>query len=420
MVGKRVIKVKRPAVLCAAAFVTGVALERCFGRISADDSGSMIVGAAVLLLALYVWYLRKLQKGRRRVSVMDKLLVLTPVFLLFGYLVMNRAIGLYERDVAAFAECRSDGKEVLAEGVVSHIRLTANGVRVELKDASAAAYEGEETLYRPVGKLLVYTDDIVAENGEIKHGQRVFVYGNGSLFENASNPGCFDAKAYYFSLGITGAVHAKAVRITEASYHRLNQALFQAKNTLLNSYVTYLGEEGAGVISSMLLGERAFLSDETEELYRRGGISHILAISGLHVSMIGMALYEFLRKTVLGRNGAIPVSCAGVILYGTFVEAGTSTKRAVIMFILLLLATVLGRTYDTLSAMSISVIVILCQSPGALYTASFQLSFAAAYGASVLAAVLRDKREEQDAITEARKVAGRAGSKRRKLWEYFS
>ncbi len=419
MVGKRGIKVKRPAVLCAAAFVGGVASARQFGRISADAPGVMLVGATVLLMILYIRYLRRLQKGRRRVSALDKLLVLAPVFLLLGYLVMNRATGLYERDVATFAECMDGEKEVLAEGVVSHIRLTANGVRLELKDARVASYTDEETAYRSVGDLLVYTDDIMAENGEIKHGQQVFVYGNGSLFEKASNPGGFDAKAYYFSLGITGAIHAKAVRITEASYHRLTQALFQAKNKLLNSYVTYLGEDGAGVISSMLLGERALLSEETENLYRHGGISHILAISGLHVSMIGMALYGCLRKTILGRNGAIPVSCVGVILYGTFVEAGTSTKRAVIMFLLLLLATALGRTYDTLSAMSVSVIAILCQSPGTLYTASFQLSFAAAYGASVLAAVLHETEEAREVIAEARKVAGQVGSKWRKLGEYI-
>ena len=46
----------------------------------------------------------------------------------------------------------------------------------------------------------------------------------------------------------------------------------------------------------MLLGEKSVLSEETKELYQNAGISHILAISGLHISMIGMGLYAFLRK----------------------------------------------------------------------------------------------------------------------------
>ncbi len=386
MVGKRVIILKRPAVLCAAVFVLGIFLAKYSGWIAATVAGGLFGGV--------MCFLRSLHRGRRRVSVADKLLVLAPVFLLLGRCVMTGAMMTYERDASAFRECLEAGREVLAEGTVSHIRWTDDGVRLELTDAVAMPYEGGE--YRPVGKLLVYLDDIVTESGELKYGQDVFVYGSGSVFEEASNPGGFDAREFYFSQGITGAVYGKTVRIRSFTYHRLHQALFQAKNQLLNRYVTYLGEEGAGVISSMLLGERALLSEETKELYRHGGISHILAISGLHVSLIGTALYELLRKTILGRNGAIPVACGGVILYGTFVEAGISTKRAVIMFILLLLATILGRTYDTLSAMSVSVIVILCGSPGALYTASFQLSFAAAYGASVLAVLLRGTEREEE------------------------
>ncbi len=396
MVGKRVIWLKRPAVLCAAVFVLGIFLARYSGWIVAAAAGGLFAGVR--------WFLHSLENGRRRVSVADKLLLFAPVFLVLGWGVMTGSMREYERDAGAYADCMVAGRELLAEGTVSHIRWTDGGVRLELEDASVAPYEGT-TVYCPVGKLLVYADDIVAENGEIKHGQEVFIYGSGSVFEEATNPGGFDAREYYFSQGITGAIYGKTIRIQNFSYHRLNQALFQAKTKLLNSYVTYLGEEGAGVISSMLLGERALLSEETEELYRHGGISHVLAISGLHVSLIGTALYELLRKTILGRNGAIPVACGGVILYGTFVEAGTSTKRAVIMFVLLLVATLLGRTYDTLSAMSFSVIVILCGSPGALYTASFQLSFAAAYGASVLAVLLRGKEKEE---------AGTAGHLRKK------
>ncbi len=412
MVGKRVILLKRPAVLCAAVFVLGIFLERY--------SGWLVTAVAAGLVAGIGWFIHSLRSGRRRVSVADRLLLLAPVFLLLGYGVMNGARHRYEENAALFSACMESGREILAEGMVSHVRWTDGGVRLELSDASVSSYEGA-TEYRPVGKLLVYADDIVAENGEIRYGQKIFVYGRGSVFEEASNPGGFDAKEYYFSRGITGAVHGKTIHIQDFSYHRLNQALFQAKTKLLNSYATYLGEEGAGIISSMLLGERALLSEETEELYRHGGISHVLAISGLHVSLIGTALYEVLRKTILGRNGAIPVACGGVILYGTFVEAGTSTKRAVVMFVLLLLATLLGRTYDTLSAMSVSVIAILCGSPGALYTVSFQLSFSAAYGASVLAVLLRGKeREEVQGKEVAKRVAQRSSNRWHRMGAYLA
>jgi len=403
MVGKRVVFLKRPAVLCAAGFVIGIVMAEYWTWL-------VPVVAEGLCVAGLLW-LRELKRGGRRISMSDKLLFLAPVFVLLGFLVMHGELAEYERDYVQFTESMESGREVLAKGTVSHVQMNGSGIRFELEDAMVASYVGDEEVYRPVGKMLVYTEDIFDENGTLKDGQQIFVYGKGSEFEEASNPGAFDAKQYYFSMGITGAIHGETIRITDFSYHRLNQALFQAKQKLLENYVTYMGKEGAGVIASMLLGERALLSEETKELYRQGGISHILAISGLHVSMLGMALYELLRKTILGRNAAIPVACVGVILYGTFVEAGTSTKRAVIMFLLFLLATALGRTYDTLSAMSVSLILILWQSPGALYTASFQLSFAAAYGSSVLAVLLRAHEKERSPKEKAIWMAKRENSK---------
>lgn len=379
MIGQRSVFLKRPAVLCAAVFAVGMLSERM--RFFAVFG----MGLFLFLAEVLVYY--KMRKEKRKPSFGDRLLFAAPLCLLFGFGVMSGERTEYNRRAARFEKSMEDGGKIWVTGTVTHMRASKTGVRFELEGAKAAP-DSSEGEYRKVGTLLVYMDGFAAENGTIKDGQQVQLYGKGKGIEAAGNLGQFDAGQYYFSLGITGTLTASSVRITDFSYHRLNQAFFMAKNKLQESYLIYLGEDRAGIVSSMLLGERALLSEETKELYRRGGISHILAISGLHVSLLGMAVYRFLRRTPLGRNGAIPAACACVILYGKFVDAGTSTKRAVIMFFLLLFATALGRTYDTLSAIAVSAVLILLQSPGALYTASFQLSYAAAYGASVLTGIL--------------------------------
>lgn len=369
----------------------------------------LIAGAALSACVAEFFLLYRMRRGKRKISSGDKLFFAAPVCLVLGFLVMTGERTKYNGYAAQFERSLEEGREILATGTAAHIRETQNGISFELKQAEATSYSRKED-YCAVGTLLVYMDGPAAENGTIKDGQQLFLYGRGRKIEAAGNPGQFDAGQYYFSLGITGTLTASAVRITDFSYHRLNQALFLAKNRLQKSYLTYLGEESAGIISSMLLGERALLSDETKELYRHGGISHILAISGLHVSLLGMAVYRLLRRTVLGRNGAIPAACACVLLYGKFVEAGTSTKRAVIMFFLLLLAAALGRTYDTLSAMAVSAVLLLIQNPGILYTASFQLSYAAAYAASVFAGLLKGKENYlplEKAVQMAKRASGR-------------
>lgn len=392
---------KRPAVLCAAAFVVGIL---------AEQAAVVVLAAVVLCLVGVAVFIRK-RKEKRQIAMVDRVLVLVPLFLLLGFLVMHRERQGYEAYQESFAQTLATGNEILAKGRVSHMTTTESGMSFELENATVCAYAAEKEVYRDVGTLLVYVSEEEVSEADVKDGQQVLLYGKGGTMNPAGNAGTFDAKQYYFSLGLTGTVNATTVRVTDTSYHRLNQALFQVKRELQKHYMTYLGREAAGVVSSMLLGERAFLSEETEELYRKGGISHILAISGLHVSLLGMTVYRLLRHSVLGRNGAIPVACGMVVLYGKFVEAGTSTKRAVLMFLLLLLGEALGRTYDTLSAMSVSAVVILWASPGALYTASFQLSYTAAYGASVLATVLSEKAKERTpkerAVWEAKKAKSR-------------
>lgn len=384
---KRYLVLKRPAVLCAAAFALGIVLE---------EQGKIMLLAVTLLLAAGIsGFLGELLFRRQRLSISDKLLFLAPFFCVLGFGRMELVRTAYEENQSRYKQCLSEGSELLLTGRATKLSFTRDGFSFELKQAKAASFAAEGTVYQKVGTLVVYCPIPSDGTEPVKDGQSVFLFGKGSEFLPAENPGQFDAKQFYFSKNITGAFTASKIEITDFSYHRLNQALFQIKKRILQSFSEYLGT-GAGVISSMLLGERALLPEETNDLYRRGGISHILAISGLHVSMFGAAVYTALRRTFFGRNGAIPIAGGCVLLYGELVNAGVSTKRAMIMFLLLLLATVLGRTYDTLSAMSVSLLVLLFQSPGALFTASFQLSFAAAYAASVFAGVLGDEKDRDE------------------------
>lgn len=380
-IGQRGFYVKRPAVLCAVAFMAGIFA----GKILLAAAGAVLLWMAGGIVAL------RRKKEKRRISVAERTLVFVPLFLLLGAFGMSRKQECYEENRTRLLQVLQSGKEVLAKGTVAQMTMTDKGVRFELEKALVKEYQKDEACYCKVGTLLVYAEEEELNRAGIKDGQQVFLYGKAGVVNPAGNKGSFDAKQYYFSLGITGTVSATAIRVTDAAYHRLDQAFFQIKKELQEHYTTYMGSSAAGVVSSMLLGDRSYLSEETETLYRQGGISHILAISGLHVSLLGMAVYRLLQKSVFGKKGAIPVTCGIVVLYGRFVGAGVSTKRAVIMFLLLLFSEVLGKTYDTLSAMSVSAVLLLWNSPGAIYTAAFQLSYAAACGASVLPVLFREK-----------------------------
>ena len=105
-----------------------------------------------------------------------------------------------------------------------------------------------------------------------------------------------------------------------------------------------------------------------------------MAISGLHISILGMGLFSLLKRIGLGNAGAGLVSLCVMLQYGMLTGGSVSAMRAVCMFVLNVGARVLGRTYDLMTALSLSAIFLLLDSPAYLYSSSFLLSFGAVVG----------------------------------------
>jgi competence protein ComEC len=128
------------------------------------------------------------------------------------------------------------------------------------------------------------------------------------------------------------------------------------------------------------------------------GISHILAISGLHVSMIGLGIYRFLRRRGIRYSCAFALSGGLLFLYALLTGASVSTKRAVGMLCLLMLADVWGRAYDSLNALGAMILYLLWENPFLLEYAGFTLSVAAVLGVSTIGTAMQvgEKDEKPD------------------------
>lgn len=104
-------------------------------------------------------------------------------------------------------------------------------------------------------------------------------------------------------------------------------------------------EKDAGLLSAVLLGDKTQMDEEINDLYQKNGIAHLLAVSGLHVSLIGMGLYRLLRRLGLGFGWAGVWSGGLLFLYGTMTGFGPSVFRACLMLACSFAASYLGRTY---------------------------------------------------------------------------
>ena len=193
----------------------------------------------------------------------------------------------------------------------------------------------------------------------------------------ATNPGQFDKTLYYRVQNIGYTMKNPDVTVLNPSCDYLLEGLALLRETAAQRIRTVYPADVSGVLGAMLTGSRSMLSLEEKSRYQMGGISHMLAISGLHISLLGMGVFNLLRKMRLGMKPAAFVSTGLLLLYAILTGMSVSTLRAFIMFALVMGAKLSGRTYDSFTAAALAAILILIDNPYYLFYSGFQLSFLA-------------------------------------------
>ncbi|MCM1046548.1 MAG: DNA internalization-related competence protein ComEC/Rec2 [Candidatus Gastranaerophilales bacterium] len=244
------------------------------------------------------------------------------------------------------------------------------------------------------------TDHFIVERQawtqEAPIGGRITLRGIYRAFSSASNPGEFDTAAYYRSLQIGGKLAEAELLACSAEYSVLREGLFGLRERWEERLYAIFPEKEASIMGTILLGDKAGLDGEIRELYQRNGIVHILSISGLHITIIGMGFYRLLRRLGISPWLAALCGCGVLFCYGMMTGMGISVCRAMGMYWIRMIAELAGRTYDLLTALGVVGAVMVWSNPGYLTHSGFLLSFGSLMGVGVVYPVLRsDGGEEQ-------------------------
>lgn len=266
---------------------------------------------------------------------------------------------------------------VIVQGKIYKIENTAFGTNIYLKGVEVE--NGEKNI--SVKRIFVNTEKIP----NVKIGNIIKVRGKLRQFEEAANKGNFDSRKYYLSLGFYGKIEAGTIEVINSDYSGIRQGLYELRMEIIerleklcsdNKGIFSIINNKNGIIGAIILGDKTDLDSDIKELYSMSGIAHILAISGLHISFIGMAIYRLLRRRFRFLFSAA-VSIPVVLSFGIMSGFGISTIRAIIMFILKIIGEVLGRKYDAITAISLAGLVLLVQNSFVVCNSGFQMSFGA-------------------------------------------
>ena len=210
-------------------------------------------------------------------------------------------------------------------------------------------------------------------------GEIVRVYGKMMPVEEARNEGQFDFSLYYRTIGLSGAMLLDEVEIVGGEPEPFRGWLQSIRTEITERLDLVAEETDAGIYKALLVGDKSSMDEEIRDLYQDNGIAHILAVSGLHLAILGAGFHNVLRRFGATKKGAGICAAVVVMSYGILTGCSGSAIRAVIMLLIKFLGEAIGRTYDMLTAMAVAGMLLLFHEPYILFSSGFQLSFMAVF-----------------------------------------
>lgn len=213
------------------------------------------------------------------------------------------------------------------------------------------------------GKILVYS----SKYNNVQLGQEI------SFECELSKYDAFDSGDFsYLINNIHYSTYASVLNETDNVEITLRERVHKG---VMNVLKNNLNEDNANISFAMMFGQKYSLSTEISQMFSYAGISHILAVSGLHVGVLVGILWFVLNKLKINKYVKLFIFALLLLFYNYLCMYSPSVCRASIMSFVLAMCKCFRWEYDSLSSLSLAGIIILLISPITLFSVSFQLSF---------------------------------------------
>jgi competence protein ComEC len=213
-------------------------------------------------------------------------------------------------------------------------------------------------------------------------GDILLVRGTPQEIVNRGNPGEFDYKSYMLRQGIRYSIFTQPGNIIMKEQPAVRQIIHRSliiRNEIIGMYRDKgITGDTLALVAAITLGQKNLLDPEQKEYFKKAGVMHIMAVSGLHAVILSYFIFRLLFF-LGGRFNILRITIALVILWGfAFVTGLTpSVLRATLMFSFLQAGMLLKRPVNNINSVLASAFVLIMIKPSVLFDAGFQLSYSA-------------------------------------------
>ncbi len=356
-----------PIILICIAFLLGIILaEEAPGAIC-----WLIYSFPPLLLFSYYF-------SRKRIS--PRWEILFNIGLLGSFMAIGSAMGVIRQEKPGNHISGLLGCTLMVEArVMGEEKETQYGKKIVLECLKAV-----DTETQVCGKVLTYYNYInfTPRYGDIIHVEMNF----------RPLPDKYPSyQKYLQNQDIFATARARSFEKVNRQWSLKGQALKWREQLKNNIHQRMPDQEIGGLAVAMLLGDRTGISQETKEAFRKSGLSHILAISGLHIGIVYLflnSLLSFLDRLPMGKATRTIITIIILAAYAFITGASPSVCRAVLMISMISLGKLFFQETNGLNLLATTALLLLVIDPRSLFQVGFQLSFSAVAGIMLLTPLL--------------------------------
>lgn len=378
--------VRRPLLLFLIFFMLGIFMK--------DASSILILFIPFIITFLIYLVYKGADPVVKKAMIKSSACIFAPFMLIMGFFIGKSAFQETSLDKAL--ELKEKGT---VSGIIKDVRLSKEYLSVTVTDAkielNGQVFEKSKdvlayvTLEGKYGNTTVcYNKEIISDEMEVadylKPGSEVSIEGKLSSFSKPTNPGQFNQWSYRKSQGYAAKISSKKVFISERGetsfLSKMKCGIYGLRRSAYKAIEELFPERESGIIKAMLLADKGDMEEDTYLLFSDGGITHILAVSGLHVSLFAGALLYIAGMLKMGFYPSIALTAVFLFSYGLLTGFPVSALRAITMTLIMLFGRLTGKSYDALTGAAITAFMILVKNPLMLYNPSFLLSFGAVAG----------------------------------------
>lgn len=236
----------------------------------------------------------------------------------------------------------------------------------------------------------------------IKYGDSLYIEGEFKQPEEARNYKGYNYKQYLKTKKIIGTVELEKAKILKSSNGSFIHNIQKYIKDTINGTLT---DEEGNLLLAILLGDKDKLSEDIQESFKTSNLSHMLAVSGAHVSYIILGLTYVLQNSIIGKKNGKIVCIIFLLAFMAITNFTPSVTRACIMAILTLFSGIIYRKSDVYTNISVAALITLIFNPYSLLDLGFQLSYGGTIGIIIFIKRIQEKKSNSKVINYIKQMA---------------